>query len=405
MDFEPTYTPEQEAFRAEVREWLDGVVPKVEGDLDSDENYPQFRELGRQLGKKGWLRPTAPVEYGGGGLNFDQSVVLHEEMDRYDLSLPPYYDSGGWLGGASILVWGTEEQKKRLLQPIFKGELVTWQLLTGPEAGSDLASTKTDAIRDGDEYVVNGEKIYVGGSHGADQFWTLTRTDPSGERHKNLSWFMIPADLPGITVKPMDLLGDGGEGIGSGVKNTVYFDNVRVPAANLVGGENRGWEVATTHLELEHGAGGKIGRNLWFERALTRARQLQRDGRPLTDDPDARDRLADIFILTEIQRLFGLRNFWMNRTHQEMTYEGPQSSYFRKLKGLEINEALLSLLGPYGLTSDERWDTLNGALDSYQRSSIVALHPGGTADIQKVIMARRIGMGRTERERAGKTVE
>ncbi|MBM3138647.1 MAG: hypothetical protein FJZ92_00155 [Chloroflexi bacterium] len=405
VDFAPSYTPEQEAFRSEVRAWLSEHMPKTGGDLDSDENYRKFRQLGRDLGKRGWLRPTAPKQYGGGGLDVASAIVLYEEMDAYGLPIPPYYDSGGWLGGASILVWGTEEQKQRLLPPIFTGDVVTWQLLTGPEAGSDLAGTKTDARRDGDEYVINGEKIYVGGSHGADQFWTITRTNPDGDRHKNLSWFMIPANLPGITVRPMELLGDGGEGIGAGVKNTVYFDNVRVPAANLVGGENNGWQVASTHLELEHGSGGSVGRNRWFTRALRWANEQQRDGRPLIEDPEARDRLVDIFVLTEISRLFGLRNFWMNRTHQPMTYEGPQSSYFRKLSGLKITEALHSLFGPYALTHDERWDFSEGTLDAYQRSAIVALHPGGTADIQKVIMARRIGMGREERESAGKTVE
>jgi alkylation response protein AidB-like acyl-CoA dehydrogenase len=405
MDFAPTYTPEQEKFRVEVGSWLEDHAPRTEGDLDSPENYEKFRQLGRDLGQRGWLRPTAPPEYGGGGMGFDEALVLYEELNKYDLSLPPYYDSGGWLGGASILVWGTEEQKQRFLPPIFNGDVVTWQLLTGPEAGSDLAGTQTDAIRDGDDYVINGQKIYVGGSNGTDNLWTLTRTDPDGERHKNVSWFMIPADLPGITIRPMDLLGDGGEGVGSSVKNTVYFDNVRVPAENLVGGENKGWDVATTHLELEHGAGGSVSRNLWFERALGWARQQQRNGAPLVDDPDARDRLVEIYEKTEIQRLFGLRNFWMNRTHQPMTYEGSQSSYFRKLSGLDITAALHDLFGPYALTNDPTSDFSNGTLDSYQRSAIVALHPGGTADVQKVIMARRIGMGRSNVESAGKTVE
>ncbi len=406
MDFEPTYTPEQEAFRSEVRDWLESHVPELEGDPDSDENYEKYRELGRQLGARGWLRPTAPTEYGGGGMGVDEAIVLGEEMDRYDLGLPPYYDSGGWLGGASILVWGSEEQKQRILPPIFRGEVVTWQLLTGPEAGSDLAGTQTDAVRDGDDYVINGEKIFVGGSHGADYLWTLTRTDPNGDRHQNLAWFMIPFDTPGITVTAMDLLG-GGEGAGGGSshKNTVYFDNVRVSAKNLVGGENNGWQVASTHLELEHGGGGSVGQNRWFKRARDAARKLRRDDGPLLDDQDARDRLADLFMRTETSRLFGLRNFWMNRSHQRMTYEGSQSSYYRKLGGLENIDAIMDMVGPYALMNDDAWDPSNGQFENYVRSAIQAVHPGGTADIQKVIMARRIGIGREVREEAGKTVE
>src|SRR3990172_7370876 len=113
VDFRPSYTPEQETFRKEVRSWLDAHVPQVKGDRDSDENYAKYRQLGRDLGAKGWLRPTAPPQYGGGGLNFEQSVILYEEMDSHGVGLPPYYDSGGWLGGASILVWGTEGEKQR----------------------------------------------------------------------------------------------------------------------------------------------------------------------------------------------------------------------------------------------------------------------------------------------------
>jgi alkylation response protein AidB-like acyl-CoA dehydrogenase len=405
VDFAPADTPEQQAFRQEVREWLKQHVPNRPGHPDTDENYAAVRKLGRELGEKGWLRPTAPVEYGGGGLSVDKAIVLAEEIDVYGLDNPPYYDTGGRLGGASILVHGTEEQKKRFLPPIFKGEVVGWQLLSGPEAGSDLASTKTDARRDGDEYVINGEKVFVGGSHGADYSWTICRTDPDGERHKNLSWFVIPMDLPGITVRPMELLGDEGERPGYSFKNTIYFDNVRVPAENLVGGENNGWAVAATHLELEHGAGGRAGHNKWLTRALQWSRELMRDGKPLIEDREARERLADLFVATEIQRLFELRNYWMIRSDVPMTYEGPQTSYYRKTTGLDITETLHSLLGPYALINDPEYDVSNGTIDAYLREAIVALHPGGTADIQKVIMARRIGIGRAQRESAGKTME
>lgn len=403
MDFEVAYSPEQEQFRAEVRAWLAEHVPQVEGDRDADENYERYRQLGRELGAKGWLRPAAPVEYGGGGLPIDHAIVIAEEVDRYDLRLPPYYDSGGTLGGASILVWGTEEQKRRMLPPIFRGEVVTWQLLTGPEAGSDLAGTTTDARRDGDEYVLNGEKVFVGGSHGADFLWTIARTDATGERHRNLSWFLIPADLPGIQYRRMELLGDGNEGIGSGYKNTIYFDNVRVPAAQLVGGENNGWQVASTHLELEHGAGGRIGSNRLFRLTREWARQLKREGRPLIEHPDVQERLVDVFVQTEVTRLLNLRNYWMNQSHQRMSYEGPQASYYGKMAGLEVSQAMMDIIGPYALTTDDEWDVSGAQVEPYLKSAIVALHPGGTADIQKVIIARRIGVGRDVAERAGDT--
>ncbi len=407
MDFEPTYTPEQEEFRREVSAWLKEHVPGgMEHPADpADLTWDQYqlrRELGRKLGDKGWLWPTAPAEYGGGGLDVDSAVVIEEEIDSFGLTLPPYYDSGGRLGGNSILVWGTEEQKQAFLPPIFTGRVRTWQLLSEPEAGSDLANVKTQAIRDGDEYVLNGQKIFVGSDHGCDFMWTITVTDPEAKRHENLGWFMVPTHLPGITIQPMDLLISGGEsGAGSGVKQTVYFDNVRVPAFNLIGGENQGWKVATTHLELEHGTGGRIGRNWLVDRLFDHCRTTERRGEPMTNDPDVRDRLIDVYVEAEIVRLLNLRNYWMRHSGAHITYEGPQASYVRKTSGLRMAGAMLDILGPAGLTHDKELGAAEGHMEAHSRAGIVAIHPGGTTDIQKVIMARRIGIGREVRERAG----
>ena len=407
MDFEPTYTPEQEEFRREVSAWLKEHVPGgVQHPADpADLTWDQYqlrRDLGRKLGDKGWLWPTAPAEYGGGGLDVDSAVVIEEEIDSFGLTLPPYYDSGGRLGGNSILVWGTDEQKQAFLPPIFTGRVRTWQLLSEPEAGSDLANVKTQAIRDGDEYILNGQKIFVGSDHGCDFMWTITVTDPEAKRHENLGWFMVPSHLPGITIQPMDLLISGGEsGAGSGVKQTVYFDNVRVPAFNLVGGENEGWKVATTHLELEHGTGGRIGRNWLVDRLFDHCRTTEHRGEPMTNDPDVRDRLIDVYVEAEIVRLLNLRNYWMRHSGAHITYEGPQASYMRKTSGLRMAQAMLDILGPAGLTHDKELGAADGHMEAHSRAGIVAIHPGGTTDIQRVIMARRIGIGREVRERAG----
>src|SRR5262249_16163172 len=317
MDFEVTYTEEQQRFRREVRAWLDANVPpgitrKPVSDTDSLQRYRGLRAFGRKLGDKGWLYPRAPEPYGGGGLDVDHTIILEEEVDRVGLSLPPYYDSGGRLGAATILVWGTEEQKRAFLPPIYRGEGRTWQLLSEHGAGSDLAGVATTAIRTGDEDVVPGRKIFAGSDKGCDRMWMIAITNAGGKRHENLSWFMIDANLPGITVQRMELMGTGGEGgTDSGEKNTVYFDDVRVPAFSLVGGENQGWKAATTHLELEHDAGGRIGQNRVWERLLRYCQETKRDGMPLIQHQDVRDTLADIYIKGEIQRLFGLRNFWL----------------------------------------------------------------------------------------------
>ncbi|HVQ77195.1 MAG TPA: acyl-CoA dehydrogenase family protein [Candidatus Binatia bacterium] len=407
MDFEVTYTEEQQRFRREVRAWLDANVPPgvtrtPASREDGYRRYLELRDLGKKLGAKGWLYSRAPAEYGGGGLDVDHSIILEEEADRLDLSLPPYYDSGGRLGAATILVWGTEEQKRAFLPPIYTGEVRTWQLLSEPGAGSDLAGVATTALRDGDEYVIRGQKIFVGSDNGADRIWMIAVTNPGGARHENLSWFMIDANLPGITVQPMELMGTGGEGgTDSGEKNTVYFDDVRVPAFALVGGENQGWRAATTHLELEHGAGGRIGRNRVWDRLLRYCQEHKRDGVPLVQHPDVRDILADIYITGEVQRLFGLRNFWLTYARRPRSYEGPQLSYYRKTAGLWMTGAILEAVGPAALTTDETWGSPEGFLELQQRNGIVAVHPGGTSDIQRVSMARRIGIGRARREDAG----
>ena len=407
MNFELEYTPEQQAFRREVRSLLESCgLNELEFPVDShDLSYDQYqkrRKIGRALGEKGWLWPTSPTQYGGGGLSIDHAIIIEEELGSAGLTLPPYYDSGGQLGGASILVWGSEEQKAHFLPPIFKGEVRTWQLLTEPEAGSDLAGVKTNATRVGDEYVINGQKIFVGSDHGAEQAWVLCETNPEAPRHENLSWFIIPMDLPGVSILPMDLLGTGNEGgAGTGRKNTIHFEDVRVPAFNLVGGENNGWQVATTHLELEHGGGGAVQRNTLVDRFIEYCKETRRGGQPLSADPEIRLRIADIYIRSEIVRLFGVRNFWLANAKQPRSYEGSQLSYYDKIAGLENSETILDILGPYALVKDDRWTVLKTAIELDQRNSIANLHPAGTADIQRVIMSRRIGIGRSVKEKAG----
>ena len=407
MDFDLEWTPEQKAFQSQVREWLEQNVPSLPDHADpadlTAEEYALQRELGRKLGEKGWLYPAMPAEYGGGGMALGMAMIIEEELDRYHLATPPYYDTGGRLGSASILVWGTDEQKSHFLPRILRGEIRTWQLLSEPESGSDLASVSTTAVRDGDEYVINGSKIFVGSNHGAEYSWMIVRTDPSGERHKNLSWFMVPMDLPGITIDPMDLLLVGGErGAASGVKNTVFFDNVRLPAFNLVGGENNGWEVAGTHLEIEHGLlRSAVRADEMLERVMTYARESKRNGHPLTEDPDVRESLVDFYIQSQVTRLLHFRNFAYRADGTQLTYEGPQAYLHQKRSALSKARAVLEIMGPRALLSDPEWAVADGHVEVHQRASIVEQHPGGTAEIQRVIIARRLGIGRAQREAPG----
>jgi alkylation response protein AidB-like acyl-CoA dehydrogenase len=407
MDFDLEWTSAQKAFQSQVREWIGQNVPSMPDHADpadlTAEEYALQRELGRKLGQKGWLYPAMPAEYGGGGMALGMAMIIEEELDRYHLATPPYYDTGGRLGSASILVWGTDEQKSHFLPRILRGEIRTWQLLSEPESGSDLASVSTSAVRDGDEYVINGSKIFVGSNHGAEYSWMIVRTDPNGERHKNLSWFMVPMDLPGITIDPMDLLLVGGErGAASGVKNTVFFDNVRVPAFNLVGGENNGWEVAGTHLEIEHGLlRSAVRADEMLDRVMTYARESKRNGRPLTEDPDVRESLVDFYIQSQVTRLLHFRNFAYRADGKQLTYEGPQAYLHQKRSALSKARSVLEIMGPRALLSDPEWAVADGHVEVHQRASIVEQHPGGTAEIQRVIIARRLGIGREQREMPG----
>jgi alkylation response protein AidB-like acyl-CoA dehydrogenase len=404
MDFNLDVAKEAglEGFREEVRQWLGQNVPKgAPMAVDPiDHTYEESlwrRELGRKMGEKGWVYPTYPTEYGGGGLSVNHAIVIELEMERLGLTNPPYYNPGGTLGGPTILIWGSEEQKKHFLPNIFNGTTCGWQLLSEPQGGSDLATCTTKAIKDGDDYIVNGTKTFVGNAYDVDYFWTIVTTDPSGPRHKNLGWFIIPADLPGISRQFLDLFTVHGQGEPpAGRKNTIFFDNVRVPAFNLIGGENNGWEVAHTHLEYEHGGAGRIRR---IPNLLEMFKYCKETG--LSQDPDARDLLADIKADMEVNRLFGLRNFWMSRNKKKMSYEGSQAHFNSRMFALHTSQRMQELLGYFALTKDPEWTPGTGRVEVYTRLGLGGLHGGGTHDTDRVIISRRMGLGRTVQEQAG----
>jgi alkylation response protein AidB-like acyl-CoA dehydrogenase len=397
MDFAVHYTAKQEEFREEVRGWLEVNVPAHLGEHpehdEPAEIYLQRRELGRRLGERGWLYPLGAPQYGGGGLSLDATFVLIEELQRIGLSLPPYYDSGGVIGSVAIQVWGTEEQKQAFLPKIYRGEQRTWQLLTEPGAGSDLAAVSTQGVRHGDGYRITGEKVFIGSANGADALWTLVRTGEAADRHNNLSWFMIDANAPGITITPMRM-------IGGNDKNAIHFDNVEVPALNLVGGENRGWTVATTHLELEHGLriDNLIGQRLerYWEALL-----VQWQKQPTAPSPYATDLLVQAYVRKEVVRLLGLRNFWLSSGEHELTYEGSQAYFMEKTTTQWLAHAMIDMLGTAAVVDGDGSEA-SGLIASAQAGSIYEMHGGGTAEIQKMIIARRLGLGRRPAEKSGR---
>jgi alkylation response protein AidB-like acyl-CoA dehydrogenase len=361
---------------------------------ENDEEYKFRRGLAEKLGAKGWLFPIYPEEYGGAGLTVDHQMVLETEIFKYGLNLSHAFYTLARIVAPVLIRWGTEEQKREFLPPITRAEICVWQVLTEPHGGSDVANCQTKAIRDGDDYIVNGQKVMVGHHLPPDYLWTLVCTNPQGKRHENLGWLHIPANLPGITIQHMHLM--------MGIKNAVFFDNVRVPAKYLVGGENNGWKVASTHMELEHGGDGRVSVDPVVERVVEYCQKNHVGGKPLIEDDKVRDVIADIMIELNTLRRFNQRNFWHRFAKIPHPYGGVQQRYFQRTARLRNGERLQQIMGTDALVQDL---SVHEVVDFEYcvRSGPGQLHGGGTLDTDRLIFARRLGLGRPTQEKAPET--
>ena len=403
MDFNVSADPPHIVeFRKEVRAWLEENMRGAEhlrwsaswSTRENDEEYKFRRGLAEKLGAKGWLFPIYPNEYGGAGLTVDHQMVLETELFKYGLNLSHVFYTLARIVAPVLIRWGTEEQKREFLPPITRAEICVWQVLTEPHGGSDVANCQTKAIRDGDDYIVNGQKVMVGHHLPPDYLWTLVCTNPQGKRHENLGWLHIPANLPGITIQHMYLM--------MGIKNAVFFDNVRVPAKYLIGGENNGWKVANTHMELEHGGDGRIGVDPVVERVVEYCQKNHVGGKPLIEDDKIRDVIADIMIEINTLRRFNQRNFWHRFAKVPHPYGGVQQRYFQRMARLRNGDRLQEIMGNDALVQDL---SVHEVVDFEYcvRSGPGQLHGGGTLDTDRLIFARRLGLGRPTQEKAPET--
>ena len=403
MDFNVSDDPPRVAeFRKEVRAWLAEQMRGHEhlrwsaswSTRENDEEYKFRRSLANKLGQKGWLFPLFPSEYGGGGLTIDHQMVLETELFKIGLTLSHVFYTLARIVAPVLIRWGTEEQKREFLPPMTRAEICVWQVLTEPQGGSDIANCQTKAVRDGNDYVVNGQKVMVGHHLPPDYLWTLVCTQPGGQRHENLGWLHIPANLPGITLQHMNLM--------MGIKNSVFFDDVRVPAKYLIGGENNGWKVANTHLELEHGGDGRIGIDPLIERVVEYCRHHRIDGKPLIEDSRVRDTIADMMLDLNTLRRFNQRNYWHRFAKKPHPYGGPQQRYFQRMMRLRNGERLQQIMGADALVQDL---SVHEVVDfEYAvRTGPGQLHGGGTLDTDRLIFARRLGLGRSTTEKAPET--
>jgi len=397
MDFTVTFSPEIEEFRKEVQAWLKDNAPQVTYSSDprdyTQENEDRLKAFKGALGQRGWLYPTGNPKYGGGGLTVEHSIILAQELEKLNIS--NLQGLGPRTAIFGMQAFGSEEQKNYWIPKFMKGEADGWQLLTEPHGGSDLASARTTAILDGDDYVVNGQKIFVGEDFVPEYGTAIVNSDPTGPRHQNLSYLIVPLDAPGITIQPLHLL----NGIfPAGHKNIVFFDDVRIPVFNRIGAHNQGWAVAGINMEMEHGGSGNINEDKNLKRLIATLQQMEWNGKRLIDDPDAQDVLGEVLVEREIQRLFGMRNYWMSQTKTRMEHEGPQLSYWNKTRAHSFVQKIHDLIGNYSVVRDPKYVVADGWLENIQRNVFVTVHAAGGLNIQATIVARRLGLGRSTKE-------
>ena len=377
-------SPSEEAIRREFAAWLRA---NLSGDwkqtalrsLPDEQQLELRRAWERKLGEAGWLGVSWPKEYGGRGATAMEHVIYLEELLQARAP-DPLNTLGLNLVGPTLIDIGTDEQKRRFLGPMLRGEAVGCQGFSEPNAGSDLAGLQTRADRDGDEWVVNGQKIWSSGAQYSDWCALLARSDQDAPKHKGISFFLVDMKSSGISVRPIKQISGDAE------FNEIYFDNVRVPHDNVLGDVNGGWLVANRLLAYERGvitmemtAGYQ---RLWDELRVY-ARSTRQDGRALADDPLVRERLAVSYVDIQLMRLANLR---LITRYMRGLPPGAETSYM-KLYWVTTEQGLsdlsLSLAGPSGLALGGEW------LRLYFMSRAASIY-GGTEDIQRNIIAERI---------------
>jgi alkylation response protein AidB-like acyl-CoA dehydrogenase len=388
MDFRAT--PEEEAFRQEVRDFLCQEVPPdwdYEPYHETDEEWEFSRKFIKKLAQKGWIAPAWPKEYGGMAAPHMYQLVMAEEMAYHHAPTTPIAQAVGYLG-PSIIAFGTDEQKKQHLSGITSGEVMWCQGYSEPEAGSDLASLRCRAIKDGDDYVVNGQKVWSSGGHRADWCFFLARTNPDAPKHKGISYFLVDMKSPGITVAPLvDLANLHGF-------NEIYFDNVRVPKSGLLGEENRGWYVAMATLDFERSnISGAASAQRTFQQLLGYCRAAKNEGEPIIKQPTVRHKMAETKMEIEVGRYLSYRVASIQARGQVPNYEASVAKVYHSELQQRLARTGISVLGLYGqLHSDSKWARLKGRFERSYLESTGSTIAAGTSEIQRNVIATR-GLG------------
>ncbi len=391
MDFR--FTPEQQALRKEVmryvREHVPGELRWCERDAFTDALWPLVTDTRRELARLGWTTMHWPAEHGGRGSSHVSHTLLVEVMAYCGLPQVIAFDDGPNVIGPAIMRFGTEQQKRSHLPAIARADSFWCQAYTEPGAGSDMAAVSTTARQDGDNYVLNGVKKFVGGAARADWAHVLARTGAEERRHRNLGYFLVDMRSPGIALTPIE------EAHGRrGMLNEVAFDDVRVPAANLLGGHDEGWQVAMSALDAERGGIENVGRAAaLLDDVIEHARTAGRNGRSSLDDPAARLRLAEAAVRVEASRLAAYELAWRRDKGLPVTHQSSMSKLMTSETWQHVAAVALRTLGPDALLlSGAARSPLRGRIAEAAVSAISETIYEGASEIQRNIIAQR-GLG------------
>jgi len=373
-------SPEEQAFREEVRSWLSQNLPadwKGSGGSE-DDDWETSKAFIKRLANKGWVAPAWPAEYGGSGMSLMEQTIFKEELAYRRAPNGIHIIAVGFVG-PTVMAHGTDAQKRRHLPGITSGDTFWCQGFSEPGSGSDLASLQTRAVRDGDDFVVNGQKIWTSYAHRADWMILLARTDPDAPKHRGISYFLLDMKTPGITIRPLVNMADR-HGF-----NEVFFDNVRIPSTNMVGELNRGWYVATTTLDFERSAVSGVAD----------ASRMLDDLRSALRGTGTRHQamLAQLVIENEVARGLSYRVLHLQQQGAVPNYEASVAKLFTSELKQRISSAAVSVFGLAGqLLPDDLHAPLEGSGALQYMDSVSATIAGGTSDIQRNIVATR-GLG------------
>jgi alkylation response protein AidB-like acyl-CoA dehydrogenase len=389
MEF--AFTAEQEQFRGEVQDFIrDNWSPAPAGARAGDDaTYEADHAYELKLADHGWLTMAWPKEYGGAGATHMEQLIFREESAY--ASAPGSGGQGISMVGPCVMVHGTEEQRQQHLPSIASAQVRWAQGFSEPGSGSDLASLQTRAVKDGDDYVINGQKIWTSDAHHSDWIHVLTRTDPDAPKHRGISYFLLDMKTPGIEVRPLiNMLGDH-------EFNEVYFTDVRVPASQMLGEQNRGWYVAATLLDFERSGvnwSANSRRQVEGLAAYAREHSGRAGGARLIDDPGVRDGLAELAIEAAISRLLSYRVVWMQSQSLIPNYEASM----RKMFGSELSQRVANFgtrligLPSQRVDVDDAYAPLRGELGRAYMRTVPSTIAAGSSEIQRNIIATR-GLG------------